>query len=118
MELDVVTEKKKPLRLFKAWFKEWESEVIDKYDPVVKQKFLNKYGGLFYIDLDSPTKEVHTIDSDDMYWQKERGNNQWQVCGLLPLYERETAQDSDWIAWVIKPDTNGPQGKYDCIKEY
>ena len=44
--------------------------MIDDYDPVVQQKFLAKYGGLTFKDLDGKVEGVITIDVDEMFWQR------------------------------------------------
>ena len=41
-----------PRRVFKAWLEDWEFEAVHNNDVVVEAKFLQKYGGLRWIDLE------------------------------------------------------------------
>jgi hypothetical protein len=41
-----------PRRVFKAWLEDWEFKAMHNNDVVVEAKFLQKYGGLRWIDLE------------------------------------------------------------------
>ena len=46
-------------RIFRCWMEEWEKAKVKKNDPVVEAKFLKKYGGLKWMDLDNTDAIMH-----------------------------------------------------------
>jgi hypothetical protein len=80
-------------RVLKCYFEEWEEEHLTKKNDVSKAKFLQKYGGLEFRDIDFGTH--YTICTKDMQYRrktkKDRGG--WTAIAYTQKKEKST--------WVI-----------------
>ena len=82
-----------PKRIFKAWLEPWEFDGFHKKDPVIKEQFLHKYGGLHWTDKDHED-ELFVADADDMEYQAGRDGAGWCVIG-------QNIRDGTTEPWVI-----------------
>lgn len=107
-QFDMLTELKEApkigTRFIKCYFEEWEQEHVLKKDDVSKAKFLNKYGGLEFDDLDD-LRVHYTIDSNEMDFRRNIG---WCV----KAYESE--EKDDWTPWSIDKG----EALHDCLATY
>ena len=84
-----------PVRpIFKAWLEDWELEGIKVNKPVVKRKFLAKYGGMTWYDPD--WKRNVTARSDEMDYQRRKNSDGW----LLLCPNPDDVEDED-EAWTV-----------------
>ena len=98
-----VTSTKK--RYIKCYFEDWEKEHVHKKDDVSKAKFLQKYGGLEFDDIDH--LEMHyKIDKLDMDFRRYSG---WCVKAYA-----DGDGPEDWTPWYI----DHKEGLHYCIAAY
>jgi hypothetical protein len=110
---------KKTMRVFRAWFEDWEAEIYDHNDPVNNMKLVSKYGGLSWRDLDSPTT-VFTADLHDMYFHRsrKRGERGYQVIGYESSYDEIQNPDA-YAHWsMVNNEDEDCAAIYDCIIDY
>jgi hypothetical protein len=110
---------KKTMRVFRAWFEEWEEAIFEKCDPVNNMKLVTKYGGLSWRDLDNPVS-IYTSDSYDMYFHKSRkkGERGYQVIGYESSYNEIDSPEA-YDHWCLTPNEDGDCAAiYDCIVDY
>lgn len=94
------TTKKIPRHL-RCYFEDWEQEHVRKKDDVSKAKFLRKYGGLEFKDVDNG--RILKIDDKDLCFTRKR----WCVVAFP-----EGSDESE--PWLL--DTNCPL--YDCLSSF
>ena len=82
-----------PRRRFRCWIEDWEN-VLDK-GAVMRQKFLEKYGGLVFDDVDCAPVVRMTISKNKMKYIKRSG---WHVIAEPP----ECDGDDDDLLEPIK----------------
>jgi hypothetical protein len=80
------------IRIFKAWRKRWEIVKLGPNgDIVLEARLLRKYGGIKWFDPDS--EQVFTSHMTKMHFEKKRGDNQYNVFGILQGYDMDLADD-------------------------
>jgi hypothetical protein len=62
---------KKPRRIIKMYYEEWEEEAKRKNDPVTEAKLVAKYGGLSWLDPDC--EKMFKSNDKKMQWSRKRG---------------------------------------------
>ncbi|KAL3784370.1 LOW QUALITY PROTEIN: hypothetical protein ACHAW5_005393 [Stephanodiscus triporus] len=93
-----IEELKKPLgphRVFKCWVEDWEN-VMDKGD-VMRTKFLVKYGGLVFDDIDV----APVLSSTKLKYIKRSG---WHAMGEPPDYKGDGSDDEVLEPFAISED--------------
>jgi len=79
-------------RVFKCYFEDWEKECLHRKDDISKAKFLQKYGGLEFDDVDAP---VHWwIDPDRLHFQRRSKKEDGGWC-VLAKNDLPTGNDDD-----------------------
>ena len=95
-------------RVLKCYFEDWEEEHLLRKDEVSKAKFLQKYGGLQFEDIDNFT--VYTIHPSELHWQRrskiERGG--WCVKAL-------NNEENEYEPWTIYSEDDT---LHDCLCSY
>ncbi len=77
-------------RIFQAWLEGWEKvDTGPQGDCVLEQRILKKYGGLKFVDPDSD-KEF-TVHPDQAMFEKERGNNCYELFCTLDGFDDSIA---------------------------
>jgi hypothetical protein len=97
-----VEELKKPLgprRVFKCWMEYWEN-VMDKGD-VMRTKFLVKYGGLVFDDIDALPPVRMRVSSTKLKYIKQSG---WHAMGEPPDYKGDGSDDEVLEPFAISED--------------
>ena len=80
------------IRIFKAWRERWEIVKLGPNgDIVLEARLLRKYGGIKWFDPDS--EQVFTSHTTKMHFEKKRGDNQYNVFGILQGYDMDLADD-------------------------
>ena len=100
-------------RQFFAWLEDWELENIKTKDPVMLQKFVQKYRDINWVDLDFGT--ILTHHPEEMAWSSERRNVGISAFGLTEDYKMEIRleeQDGKYQVWSLNEDF------YDCVIAY
>jgi len=91
-------------RVLKCYFEDWEEEHFLKKDDVSKAKFLQKYGGLQFEDIDDLT--LYTIHATELHYQRrsktERGG--WCVKAFNEV-------EQEYEPWTIYRD----DALHDCL---
>lgn len=115
------------VRVFKCYFEDWEKEHLHRKDDISKAKFLNKYGGLQFDDVDDPGH--YWIDNEKLHFQRRSKNEEGGWCVLAKsgqttideLEEEEDDEDlgsgekkDDLQKWSIFEDC----ALIDCIASY
>jgi hypothetical protein len=91
-----VTPSREKKRILKCYFEPWEAKHVRKRSDVSKAKFLQKYGGLEFRDVD---KGRHWKLSDkELKWRKKFPTIPEDVGGWAPvsLPEKEGDKPTDW----------------------
>ncbi len=105
-------------RVFCAWIENWEKEKIKgNGDPVLEQRFKNKYCGLSWIDPDQPRrkKNVLTAHPDFVSLEKgDRGKKSYELLACLPGYDDNVANEDQMDKWEVWYR----ETTIECIKEY
>lgn len=95
LPLDVAPDdevKRRTTRIFRAWLESWEEVGTGPQgDPVLEQRVLRKYGGLKFIDPD--TGKEFTVHRDRSCFEKERGNNRYELFCTLDGFDDSIADD-------------------------
>ena len=99
--------KRPPARIIKCYLEQWEEEKRLEKDDVSKAKFLRKYGGLEFDDIDDGTH--YTIDSKDMHFQSRGKKTDLGWC--VKAYAEEA---KDFQKWLI----NDGCALHDCLATY
>ena len=73
---------KLPRRLFRCYIEDWEN-VMDR-GAVMREKLLQKYGGLVFDDIDSESKDRMTVSKNVLKYIIRRG---WHVMAEPPEYD-------------------------------
>lgn len=97
-----IEELKKPLgprRVFKCWVEDWEN-VMDKGD-VMRTKFLVKYGGLVFDDIDASPPVRMRVSSTKLKYIKRSG---WHAMGEPPDYKGDGSDDEVLEPFAIRED--------------
>ena len=97
-----VEELKKPLgprRVLKCWVEDWEN-VMDKGD-VMRTKFLVKYGGLVFDDIDASPPVRMRVSSTKLKYIKRSG---WHAMGEPPDYKGDGSDDEVLEPFAISED--------------
>ena len=97
-----VEELKKPLgprRVFKCWVEDWEN-VMDKGD-VMRTKFLVKYGGMVFDDIDASPPVRMRVSSTKLKYIKRSG---WHAMGEPPDYKGDGSDDEVLEPFAISED--------------
>jgi hypothetical protein len=110
IDVEEITQRKKPSKIFRAWLEDWEKEILTTNDPVNEAKLLQKYGGMVWHDPD--TKCNFTAHPDQMYFNKKRGDKGYCVFGVKETYNHQDPQDDQWDPWALTDDL------YEEIAEY
>lgn len=85
---------KKPIRIVKVYFENWEEEAKRKNDPVTEAKLLAKYGGLSWLDPDSG--KMFSSDDKKMQWSRKRGKEGgWCVVGYREDWVKEDPDNKE-----------------------
>lgn len=93
-------------RYIKCYVEAWETKEIRNKDIVTQTKFLHKYGGLEFDDVDNPGCH-YFIDKNELSFSRREG---WCVKAYSdPEYQ------SDWDPWAIAGSDNTLQ---DCLYVY
>ena len=87
---------KMPRRLFRCYTEDWEN--IKDNNPVMRAKFLQKYGGLVFDDIDNDNIRM-TVSKNTLKYIKYQG---WHVMAEPPEYDGTNAEVLEPIA--IKED--------------
>lgn len=94
-------------QVIKCYFEPWEREYIYKKDDVSKAKFLQKYGGLEFDDVDPPHIHFRICDKEMKFRRRLKDDpGGWTAIAYNDTGEKET--------WRIEP--NCPL--HDCIATY
>eukprot|EP00428_Durinskia_dybowskii_P004068 CAMPEP_0170291710 /NCGR_PEP_ID=MMETSP0116_2-20130129/45948_1 /TAXON_ID=400756 /ORGANISM="Durinskia baltica, Strain CSIRO CS-38" /LENGTH=1013 /DNA_ID=CAMNT_0010543199 /DNA_START=29 /DNA_END=3070 /DNA_ORIENTATION=+ len=91
---------KKPPRFLKCYFEDWEQEHVKKKDDVSEAKFLHKYGGLEFQDIDNG--RLLKIDDTEMWFTRKK----WCV-SAVPV-------DGEAEPWWLGSECP----LYDCLAMY
>lgn len=109
------------VRVFKCYLEDWEKEHLHKKDDVTKAKFLQKYGGLEFDDVDHPIH--YRIDNARLHFQRrtKNGGGGWCVCTTSDLSndsdEDDNSEDENmdkFTTWSISENC----ALLDCIASY
>ena len=65
-------------RVFKCYFEDWEQERLHRKDDISKAKFLQKYGGLEFDDVDQP--DHYQIDTEELHFQRRSKHEEGGWC--------------------------------------
>ncbi len=68
-------------RVFKCYLEDWEKDNLHRKDDVSKAKFLQKYGGLEFDDVDDPVH--YWILSEDLHFQRRSKHEPGGWCVLV-----------------------------------
>ena len=93
---------KKPLgprRLFRCWVEEWEN-IMDQ-GAVMREKFLTKYGGLIFDDIDEDPPVRMRVSPTKLQYVKRRG---WHVVAEPPDYIGDGTDDDKLEPFPITND--------------
>lgn len=112
-------------RIVRAWKETWEYKMLKPSgDPILEARLCRKYGGLKWEDPNNQDKDrpVHpdriqkrVAHPDRMWFQKQRGNNRYNVLATLDEYDfsKEPGQQDDvFEAWEINNEF------FECVTEY
>ncbi len=100
-----------PKRILKCYLEEWESDHLLNKSDVSKAKFLRKYGGLEFDDLDNG---IHfKISSRDMHFQRRTKNDQGGWC-VNTTTATDDSDEDDYQPWSIFKDC----ALHDCLAAY
>ncbi|EJK69653.1 hypothetical protein THAOC_09066, partial [Thalassiosira oceanica] len=83
---------KLPRRLFRCYTEDWEN--IKDQNPVMRQRFLQKYGGLVFDDIDNNMTRM-TVSKNILKYIKYQG---WHVMAEPPEYDGTNAEVLEPIA--------------------
>jgi hypothetical protein len=86
-------------RILKCYFEDWEEEHLRKNDDVSHQKFLQKYGGLEFVDIDNG--RFLKIDKTEMFYERK-----WMAAAVQ--------EDGKEEPWLIGPGC----ALHDCLQMY
>mmetsp|Transcript_118603 Transcript_118603/g.232913 ORF Transcript_118603/g.232913 Transcript_118603/m.232913 type:complete len:602 (-) Transcript_118603:31-1836(-) len=92
-------------RYIKCYLESWEKDHVRKHDDVSKAKFLKKYGGLEFDDIDH-LDQHYKIDNHDMDYRRGSG---WCVKAYT-----DGDKPEDWTPWVI----NYEEALHTCLATY
>ena len=116
------TSEKDTVRVFKCYLEDWEKLHLRKKDDVSKAKFLQKYGGLEFDDVDLPVHYV--IDNTQLHFQRRTKHDEggWCVCATSDQVIEEGKEadfDEDenmdrFTTWSISENC----ALFDCIASY
>ena len=108
-------------RVFKGYFEEWEKVHLHKRDDISKAKFLQKYGGLEFDDVDLPVHYV--IDPNELHFQRRTKHEDGGWC-VRTTNDQSVNEDGDsdvddeeqdkFIIWSIFDNC----ALLDCIASY
>ena len=82
----IATENQKgpKVRIFKAYSEDWEDRLYRNKSVKAKEevfsKFLAKYGGLKFVDVDKPSLPIITLDTDDLHYNTSTPAG-WTIMG-------------------------------------
>jgi len=100
-----------PQRILKCYLEEWEKEHLFNKSDVSKAKFLRKYGGLEFDDLDNG---VHfKISSKEMHFQRRSKNDAGGWC-VNTTTTSDDSDEEDYQPWSIFKDC----ALHDCLAAY
>ena len=88
-------------RKVNVWLEDWEKELARKNDPVVRERFLQKYKDLQWWD---PDKSLMVVATKMQYYARSGG---WQIM-TRPKGQQDVA-DSDLEPW-------GPDIALECLQ--
>ena len=94
-------------RVLKCYFEEWEEEHILKKDDLSKAKFLQKYGGLEFEDIDNGTR--YTIHPTDLHYQRRSKTDRGGWC--VKAFNEE---EQEYEPWSFYRD----DALHDCLCSY
>ena len=98
--LSVKETPQKPPRILKCYFEDWEKEHIGKDSDVSEAKFLQKYGGLEFRDLDN--RRFLRINSTELFFERKK----WYIAAIDENGKEEP--------WALEPECP----LYDCLSAY
>ena len=109
------------IRVVKCYLEEWEKEHLHKKDDVSKAKFLQKYGGLEFDDVDVP--KHYWIDDTRLHFQRRTKNDEGGWCVVTTSDKSVRVEDDDttddenvdkYSTWSISENC----ALLDCIASY
>lgn len=109
------------VRVFKCYFEDWEKEHVHQKDDVSKAKFLQKYGGLEFDDVDEPVH--YWIAQDKLHFQRRSKYEEGGWCILARRDQSSKGEDEGNIddtkkaneqRWSLFADC----ALIDCIASY
>lgn len=95
-------------KIFKAWRERWEMEKIGPNGDIVLEAWLlRKYGSIVWFDPDS--QQIFKAHPTKMHFEKKRGDNQYNVFGMLEGYKVELDENhpdnqDKWEPWSLSRD--------------
>ena len=77
-------------RILKCYFELWEEEHVLQRDDVSKAKFLAKYGGLEFKDIDNDEGKLNKVSETELHFQRrtKKDNGGWAVVSYTDTKER------------------------------
>ena len=102
------------IRVFKGYFEDWEKAHLFQKDDVSKAKFLQKYGGLEFDDVDVPVH--YWIAKDELHFQRKTKYEEggWCVLATSDEYEVDDEGQPKLHKWSILDGC----ALIDCIASY
>ena len=100
-------------KIFRAWLEDWEKDILLDNDPVHEAKFLKKYGGVVWYDIDE--NENFTASSEKMHFSRMKKEKGYCVYGMKENFTgimTNINNDDTWEPWALVPDL------YSSIIEY
>jgi hypothetical protein len=77
-------------RIVKCYFELWEEEQVLRKDDVSKAKFLAKYGGLEFEDIDNDERKLNKVSETELHFQRrtKKDPGGWAVVSYSETNER------------------------------
>ena len=102
-----------PRRIFKAWIEDWEFQLLRDNDVVTKAKFVQKYWGLKWVDLDHNELCV----AEDLRYYGGRNGSGWCVIGKNVSDGKTEAWTLDLVIDEIADYTQDPELNVEVVKD-
>jgi hypothetical protein len=84
---------KKPTRIFRAWLEQWEIDEKKKDHSLTEAKFLDKYGGMCWLDPDYD--KINTASDENCTFVKGRTNG-WFINAV-----DEDGEEEPWDPFIL-----------------
>ena len=109
---EIASSKPASRRQFKLWKEDWEIEHEKTKDPVILQKFVQKYKNIGWYDLDNDVMLTH--HPNEMGWASAKPAG-IAAFGLKEGFDMDRdleEQQSEYEIWILNEDF------YDCVAEF